>query len=327
MVQKGQNQSRLTLLLAGFAVVILGAVLFIAFTFFDLSHKIDLLTYSRISTPQELKAIEADPDGHYILTEDIDMSGQEWIPFTFNGIIEGNGHKISNLSIDQTGTAERSTYDGNMKEYSTCFAGMFDVMENARINDLELSNLNVEIEADTPCFIGSFAGYIGDSCINNCRVDGVLLLRAYDRMFGVGGIAGYGYGRLTETRANVTLICIDTDREHKDEQFMGGACAAGYPDIIGCDIAIDGYDSDHGYVHNGGLIGLLRIFPEGNEHDIEIGGNHVSGKITFFEDNDDRRAYCEAFIGEPMERIAYWWDNTEEFVCDEVFDYDTDLLP
>ncbi len=108
---------------------------------------------------------------------------------------------------------------------------------------------------------------------------------------------------------------------------MGGVCAAGYPDIVCCNIKIDGYDSDHGYVHNGGLVGMFQFYPKGTEHDAEIGGNHVSGKITFFEDNEDRRAYCDAYIGERMERIEYWWSNSDDFTSNEVFEYDVDLLP
>lgn len=327
MVQKGKEKSKIGLLLAALIVVILGAGLYFAFSEFDLGHKLELMTYKKVRTSEELISMKNDPKGKYILADDIDLNGVEWVPFTFNGVLEGNGHEIRNLKVVRTGSAKRSTFDGNMKEYDTEFSGLFDVMEDAEVRNLTMNNVDIDIDSDAPCFIGAVAGYIGNSKIVNFNVTGRLNLRAHDRMFGVGGIAGYGYGRIDTVNADITLVCIDTDRNTKDEQFMGGVCAAGYPDIVCCKINIDGYDSDHGYVHNGGLIGMFRFYPEGTERDAEIGGNHVSGKITFFEDNEDRRAYCDAYIGERMERIAYWWSNSDEFTSNEVFEYDVDLLP
>lgn len=327
MTVEGRKHSKTGILVAALILVILGAALYFAFADFDLGHKLELMTYKRISTPEELISIKEAPNGKYILAKDIDLAGIDWVPFTFNGILEGNGHTLSNLKITQTGMSERKTYDGNMKEYDTAFAGMFDVIEDAEVRNLTLSGVNIDIASDEPCFIGSVAGYMGNSKIFNCSVEGTLKLMAHDRMFGVGGVAGYGFGRIEKINADITLICIDTDRGTKDEQFMGGVCAAGYPDIVCCNIKIDGYDSDHGYVHNGGLVGLFQFYPEGTEHDAEIGGNHVSGKITFFEDNEDRRAYCDAYIGERMERIEYWWSNSDDFTSNEVFEYDVDLLP
>lgn len=327
MSDKGKKKSKIGILLAFLALVIIGAGLYFAFTEYDLGHKLELMTYTKVNDASDLTLIRNKPSGKYILNSDIDLGGSEWVPFDFNGILEGNGHKISNLNISSIGTSTRSTFDGNMKEYDTSFAGLFCVMEDAEIRNLTLSNVNVDVSCDSPCFIGAFAGYMGNSLITNCSIDGTLKLEAHDRMFGVGGVIGYGYGKIESVNADVTLICIDTDKATKDEQFMGGICAAGYPDIVGCDVTIDGYDSDHGYVHNGGLVGLFKFYPKGMEHQAEIGGNHVKGKITFFEDNEDRRAYCDAFIGERMEAITAWWSNSEEFISDEVFTYDVTLLP
>lgn len=327
MVQKGMGKSKIGLLLAVLVVVILGAGLYFAFAEFDLGHKLELMTYKKISTPEELVSMKNDPKGKYILKNDIDLNGIDWVPFTFNGIFEGNGYEINNLKVSRTGSAKRSTFDGNMKEYDTEFSGLFDVLEDAEVRNLTLNNVDIDINTDSPCFIGAVAGYMGNSKILNCCITGRLQLKAHDRMFGVGGVIGYGYGRIDTVNTDTTLICIDTDRDTKDEQFMGGICAAGYPDIVCCKVNIDGYDSDHGYVHNGGLVGLFQFYPEGTTHDAEIGGNHVSGKITFFEDNEDRRAYCDAYIGERMEKITAWWNNSDDFTSNEVFEYDVDLFP
>ncbi|MDE7271405.1 MAG: hypothetical protein K2N81_13150, partial [Acetatifactor sp.] len=154
-----------------------------------------------------------------------------------------------------------------------------------------------------------------------------LELRAHDRMFGVGGIVGYGNGLIEQTSADVTLICIDTDADTRDEQFMGGAYAAGYLDLNECNVIIDGYDSDHGYVHNGGLVGMYIFYPKGTAHEGRITNNTVQGRIRFFEDNTDRRAYCREYLGEVMSWNLKNSDNSAVFERDEVFDYTIDLRP
>ena len=328
-MDKGKNNKpRTKILLAGVAAALLALLLYMGFMYGDLAHKIELLGYTKIRTSEDLAAISKKPDGKYCLAADIDMDGYEWVPFTFNGILDGNGHEIKNLSVSETGSAERETYDGNWKPYTTVFAGMFDVMEGATVRNLTLSSVYVGIKTDKPCFIGTIAGYTSDSKITDCKVKGDVYLRAHDRMFGVGGVAGFGKGLFERIEAEVTLVCIDTDRNTKDEQFMGGLVGAGYPDCVNCTVTIDGYGSEHGYAHNGGLIGLYAFYPDKDlKYDGKITGNRVYGKITFFEDNDDRRAYCQPMIGETLADIPVFEDNGADFRPLEVFNYDADLLP
>lgn len=280
-----------------------------------------------ISTPEGLREMADNPSGSYILMEDIDMAGEEWTPFAFQGTLDGNGHTILNLSVKNAGEAYRETYDGNMKVYDTCFAAMFDVLQEGTVENLTLLNLQVEVETDLPCFVGSIAGYLENASITDCSVEGALALRAHEKMFGVGGIAGYGYGQIDGCNADVTLVCIDTDSKTRDEQFMGGVCGAGYPDVTNCNIKIDGYDSEHGYAHNGGLIGMYILYPRGTVYAGAVTGNQVEGKITFYEDNTNRRAYCAPYIGEIMNWTFAYGKNKESFLRDEVFAYDVDLLP
>ena len=280
-----------------------------------------------IRDAEGLRAMAEDPFGTYFLAADVDMSGEVWTPFAFYGSLDGAGHSILNLTVRETGTAVKDTYDGNMKVYDTYFAGFFDEMEGAQVRSLNLVNLRIDVDTDLPCFIGGITGYMADSSIENCTVQGNLQLRAHDRMFGVGGIIGYGYGEVKDSKADVTLVCIDTDASTKDEQFMGGLCAVGYPDVSGCDVIISGFDSDHGYVHNGGLIGMYMFYPKGTQHKGAITNNNITGKITFFEDNKDRRAYCKGLIGEIMDRNFENNGNMDDFIRDEVYTYDVDLVP
>ena len=327
MGNKTENRSRTGLLLGGVVLAALALLLFVLFAYCDLAHQIELLSFTKVSSCEELAAMSGRPDGKYCLACDIDMTGKDWTPFTFTGIFDGNGHSIKNLVIDNPGSAVRDTYDGNMKSYQTSLAGMFDVIEGATVRNLTLDSVHTGITSDTPCFAGTIAGYTGDSKIINCTVKGDVYLGAHDRMFGVGGVAGYGFGTFENVQADVTLVCIDTDRSTKDEQFMGGLVAAGYPDVINCTINIDGYGSEHGYAHNGGMSGLYMFYPKDKTHESIIKGNRVYGKITFFEENDDRRAYCKAMFGEAISETKVFEDNGASFRSVEVFNYDADLLP
>lgn len=281
-----------------------------------------------ISTPEELAAMAENPQESYILTEDIDMGGTDWKPFDFFGQLDGNGHAILNMTVNTPGETTEISFDGNQKKYDTSFAGMFCVLDKAEIKNLKLINYRSEIQWDSPVFIGSVCGYARDSVIENCDIRATLELRAHDRMFGVGGAAGYGTGDIRNCRIDVTMICVDTDDQTKDEQFMGGTYATGFMGVENCQITLDGYVSEHGYVHNGGVTGMFMQYPIGVERVANITDNHIQGKITFFEDNRDRRAYCSPVIGEQLQIYRYSIRrNTDDFKRDERREYDRELLP
>lgn len=279
-----------------------------------------------IRTAQELQDMVLDPEGSYILMEDVDMAGFDWQPVDFSGTLDGNGHAILNLTIHNLGQTAMSTYDGNLKEYSSYFAGLFGVLSHAQVKNLTLLGVNALIDTDSSCFLGAIAGYSDRSTITNCTIAGQLELRAFTKMMGVGGVVGYGGGSVENCDVDMTLICTDTDEETRDEQFMGGVLGMGFFDINHCDVTIDGYISDCGYVHSGGLIGMLLRYPIG-DWTARIRDNTVTGKITFFENNTNRRAYCSAYVGELMSDKRSMGDNTQNFQVDERFTYDVELRP
>ncbi len=280
-----------------------------------------------IYTYEDLLQVAENPAGSYKLMDNIDMEGLLWQPVDFSGVFDGNGYTLLNLEVNSAGAGTADTYDGNYKVYETYFAGLFGTLKGAEVSNLNLLNVKVKVDADLPCFIGSIAGYSENSTVRGCNIQGRLELAAHDRMFGVGGIIGYGSGLIEQTSADVTLICTDTDATTRDEQFMGGAYAAGYIDLNGCSVTIDGYDSDHGYVHNGGLVGMYILYPKGLQYEGFITNNTVSGRITFFEDNTNRRAYCKEYVGEVMNWTYTNGGNKADFQRNEVYDYTVNLRP
>lgn len=280
-----------------------------------------------IYTAEQLQAMAEDPSGSYILMADLDMSGIAWKSIDFCGIFDGNGHAILNLTLSHPGDETAKTYDGNVKTYDTSFVGLFGTLRNAQVKNLRLVNVRSRMDVEAPCFLGGIAGYSDQSVISDCAVEGFLELRAFDRMFGVGGIVGYGSGTVQRCKADVTLICTDTDPNTLDEQFMGGVFATGFMNVLDCEIIIDGYCSEYGYAHNGGITGMYMQYPIGGGKEGKLTGNSITGKITFFECNSDRRAYCRAEAGEVL---ASWYtieSNTCDFLRDERWEYDVELRP
>lgn len=281
-----------------------------------------------IWTADDLLAIAQDPEGSYILMADLDMTGISWPSPDFRGTFDGNGHAILNLTLSQPGPSTPESYDGNLIAYETQYIGLFGAMENAEVKNLHLVNVRAVVESDSPVFLAGIAGYFQESTISGCNVSGTLELRAHDRIFGVGGIAGFGgIGLIENCNVDVTLICTDTDAETKDEQFLGGVYATGFVDVKDCISTLDGYISEHGYVHSGGIVGMYMQQPFGMMFTGQLSGNKVFCKITFFENNRDRRAYCRPIAGETLTFSSFESKNKYEFERDERKEYDVELRP
>lgn len=280
-----------------------------------------------IHTVEELQAMAEDPLATYILMEDLDLSGVEWLPFEFKGTFDGNGHAILNLTLTQPAEVTGLSYDGNQDSYSTRFVGLFGILRNAVVKNLQLINVRCLMEVDYPCFVGGVAGYCDNSLIYGCTVTGNLELRAHKDIYGVGGVAGYGVGGIEGCKIDVTLLTVDTDPDTKAEQFLGGVYATGFIDSKDNVVNIDGYISEHGYVHSGGITGMYMQQPLGRGLSGRIMGNAVTGRITFFEHNSDRRAYCSAYAGEVLAQAYIRNNNTESFERKEIWQNYSELRP
>ncbi len=287
-----------------------------------------------VGSCSEFNAMRNNPSGSYILTADLDFSEytRDWKPFAFSGTLDGGGHTIKNLHSESYSEEDvRIVVDANLKEYEAVFSGLFSSAENAVIKNLNVRNLRVEIGGEScelPMFAGILAGYAYNTTVENCNFSGRVDTTTAGHCFGAGGVFGFaGACSIENSSVDSTLVCVDTDKAYKDEQFMGGAYAFGYSNVNHCTIKIDGYDSDHGYVHDGGLVGCFMYYDKQHVGEVSMSYNDVSGQITFFEDNKDRRAYCKAYGGEMMSWKLTMDGNTQNFVRNEVKDYSKVLLP
>ncbi len=285
---------------------------------------------TEIYTPEDLAAMANAPSGSYMLMEDLDMEGITWNCFDFSGTLDGNGHSILNLSVTQSGENTETALDGNQKEYPAVYAGLFAKLEGAEVKNLNLVNIRALVETDQPCFLGGIAGYSMDSFVSGCTVTGQLELRAHEGILGVAGVLGYGLGTIDGCTVDVTLICVDTDAQTSDEQFLGGAFATGFMSVTDSNIRLDAYISEHGFVHSGGVAGMLLQYPIGMGKSSQITGNTVDASITFFEHSAKRRAYCGEVVGELLKTMNFNYginNNTKTLRKNEVKTYDTELRP
>ncbi|MGA2091903.1 MAG: M6 family metalloprotease domain-containing protein [Sedimentisphaerales bacterium] len=129
-----------------------------------------------IATKADLLAMAANTanyDKHFILTADIDMQGQVFTTAIiatsdFTGTFDGNGHKITNFTIN-----------GGSNDYLGLFGRIFS---GGSVKNLGLENCSV-----SGCdYVGSLAGFNRGS-ISNCYSTGVVSGDYYY----VGGLVGY----------------------------------------------------------------------------------------------------------------------------------------
>lgn len=156
-----------------------------------------------IYTPDELLRINDNLAGDYILMADIDLSEMgDWEPIggrfgerQFTGSLDGNGHSISNMTIN----IENDDVNARI-----C-AGLFGQLDGARIGRLTMINSNINVRSASLTSVGAIAGWSpflvnipsgGNgqaSEIFDCRVMHGTITAEFDGNGNVGGIIGQNF--------------------------------------------------------------------------------------------------------------------------------------
>ena len=147
-----------------------------------------------IDSAEDLLSMSNDLTATYTLVKKIDLKGKKWNPIgdnkkPFKGTFKGNGYKIFNFKINEK------------KEDNITDIGFFGVVENARISQLALENVNIYIKKNKKCSIGILAGKINQSQIANCFVKGSIKADISDNS-DFGGIGGKA---LTISKTNCSI--------------------------------------------------------------------------------------------------------------------------
>jgi len=181
--------------------------------------------YYAITTAQELNAIRNNLNGNYVLMNDIVFSSEEfesggafynsgagWMPIgnyskAFTGILDGNGHTISNLYINRSSKNSLAVGLFGYCQGVVCNLGIVDcdITGKSSVNDGYVQTAALAGEAANAtvynCYAtgtvtgsrttGGLIGYVNPNCTitdcyNACTVTGQGYTRAY-----TGGLVGY----------------------------------------------------------------------------------------------------------------------------------------
>ncbi len=190
----------------------------------------------QIKTAEQLDLIHNDLTAHYVLIDDIDLSGYEnWDPigafqplsdkpeeaeiphpdFAFTGTFDGSGYKISNLTIDAPMSMGVGLFG--------CTAGTEN--GNAFVGNFTLENVNV-----TGFYLvgGAVGLQFMNSPVSNIKLVGENRLSGAQ---GIGGIVGTGFDLISDCSATADIIAIG------DNGACGGLIAGGttMSSIINCE--------------------------------------------------------------------------------------------
>lgn len=181
-----------------------------------------------ISNVEELMSTSFD-GGLYKLTNDIDLSGIEWTNLgAFNGVFDGDGHKILNMSNVST------VYDKDVT------IGLFESI-NGLVMDTSIENTKIIIDVISDNShnhnIGMFAAnnFESPSIFKNCHVDGDIQIKDENaNTCYIGGFIGTGYScrdflTFENSSSNVNINAIlPSKRNTKAYQIACGLLAATY---------------------------------------------------------------------------------------------------
>jgi fibronectin-binding autotransporter adhesin len=253
-----------------------------------------------IQTVEDLRDIESDLVGSYYLMNDLDLSGENWEPIgsgvsDFNGVFDGQGYTISNLTYDDTvpglgvgglfgrvigGEIKNLTLNGiditGKRLVGTLIArvdmGSSDknlTVNNVSINDVAIGEQDSDGLTESGGVIGSCnasGSYVVD--FSDCSIDGLQMTSSSDVSTYLGGFSGYFGGTLRRCHATGGITGANGN--------VGGLIgSADIIDIMDCcvDVDIVGDSSGH-YI--GGFIGSV----DSGSADVSIINCYSAGVIV-----------------------------------------------
>ena len=153
-----------------------------------------------IKTASDLRNMSK--SAHYVLTNDIDLSGTEWSnPGIFNGMFDGQGHTISGMNF--VGTVENGDFSWGL------FSQANGIVRNLNLQGRLIATITSTTDTKYTAYVGGLCGITRYLTVENVKnsvdltvIDGGALSLSY-----VGGILGYGANEVTMVNtANYGMI-------------------------------------------------------------------------------------------------------------------------
>ncbi len=197
------------------------------------ASKDDLIQVSKVSNTN---------GKYFILTNDIDLGGEEWVDYIgtagepFKGDFNGNGHVVSNYKITLTAAVTRGLF---------AFVG-----GNAHIYNMGVENVDIVLAKNTDwdATAGGLAGTLQNSaCMTGCFAKDISFSTAFDRTdklaeikYG-GGLVGLIDGASVEIRSCYAKGIRDDKKEEEKATVNhdGGLAGAGNNFLVVADCYSD----------------------------------------------------------------------------------------
>ncbi len=239
---------------------------------FDEAFYADTTIYAKflesipIYDTEDLKAIADDPDAKYYLANDINMNGTAWTPFDFEGLLDGEGHKIYNftLSSNELTTGFFGTNLGTLKNItfsdfvfnasldvtgSAGYAGVIaafneGTIENCHVTDAEITFVGKEETRTTQSGYLTVGGMVGanSGTVIDCSIIATINYNAFIIVEGTnatvsastcfGGLIGLNDNKLLNSSCELTIhagafIDMNNPNSRYDLQAFVTLCAGG----------------------------------------------------------------------------------------------------
>ena len=227
-----------------------------------------------------------------VLNNSIDMSGKSLTRTIgtaekpFQGIFDGRGYVISNLSIDATNV------DNNEGVDSTQYAGLFGYTKNATIKNLGINNVTLTVSGLLTNYVGAFVGRAENTEIQLCKLTGNVELNS--NFYGItsfGGLVGTAVDSRIENCISKPNFQTGWNLNNSDSKtfYYGGLVgnlinSKAIFDVISTNIAVSTTASFDGSLYVGGVCGAVsRIGSEisniGMSNTISCTDNSLSGDV------------------------------------------------
>ncbi len=222
-----------------------------------------------IKTASDLRNMSK--SAHYVLTNDIDLSGTEWSnPGIFNGMFDGQGHTISGINF--VGTVENGDFCWGL------FSQANGIVRNLNLQGRLIATITSTTDTKYTAYVGGLCGKATRQLtVDNVKtnvdltvIDGGALSLSY-----VGGV--FGFGSTTATVSNCT-----------NYGMVNGTQCGG---LVGCVNALtvencENYGDVAGVENCGGIVGYKsssegKVEKCNNYGNITASGDYVGGIVGF----------------------------------------------
>lgn len=222
---------------------------------------------------------------NFLIMNDLDFSGYtNFYVSTFGGIIDGNNHTISNVSVKSTsnsglfgtvnGHIKNLFFENIYKSSKTTYHGVFGTASaTASFENVHVSNMTIEIKEDmntSGMMVGGLLGRLYQGSMSYCSATDVTITTESEAQnLSLGGLVGKSYGGFIN----------NSYAQNVDINVNSAISAYGVGGLVGYEEVSNGGSIDHCYstgtvttntTNSGGLVGRTNGYVDGSYSSVDV---------------------------------------------------------